>query len=308
MRSLLAGRRAVTVLGAIIGAIALSGCLSLETRFDIGTDGTADLGITMLIDVEQISEFAEMFGEDPDEIDDLSGEELIEEFGEGENPCDDLGDDFGGEIEARDVSEGGRRGISCTVRDVPLADLSDFDADDGSSFTITQDDDGTEVEIVFPSEDLTQDSDELGAMLDLTFEELFDIRFVVSAPGSLEEHNATSTDGSTATWQLAPDAGFVEGGDAVMTARWSGFSPATGGGAGGDDDGLSTALIIAIVAGVVVVVIAVALILRSRSTRSTGSSTPPPSEPPPPSGAAPPQPPGSAPLPPPPGAAPPPSS
>lgn len=273
--------RIPSIIGVLLAAIAVSGCLTLETRFDIADDGTADVGITMLVDLSTIRTFGEMFGDDMSELDSLTGEELIEEFADGGNPCEDFGEFGSGEVEIREVVDGDRRGIACTVRGVSIEDLNDETSSDGESISITQDDTGTSVRLVFPIGDLTADSDDFGALLGLSFEDLLDIRFIVAAPGGLLEHNATSVSGSTVTWQLTPGAAFIDGEDAVMTARWTGFDGAGGGG------GLSTAVIIAFVLGLLVAIAAVVFILRARSA-------PPPSPgpvsmaPPPPPGALPP--------------------
>ena len=306
-------RRIPSAIALVIGVLALTGCLSLETRFDINADGTADVGITMLVDTSTIRMFGEMFGEEVDDLDGLSGEELIEEFVNGENPCDDFGDFGTGEVTVREVADGDRRGISCSVDGVSIAELNE-DPTEGEGITILQDDEGTSVRLVFPAEDIVGDTDDLG-MFGLSFEELFDVRFVVSAPGSLVEHNGSSTQGSTVFWQLTPDSAFLQGDDAVMTARWSGFAAADG---GDGDGGLSPVVIIAIIVGLLIVVAAVVLVLRSKGSggsptasapmpTSVGGPMPGTGSAPPPPPAAPPAPP-APPTPPPPPPPPPPSS
>lgn len=270
-------RRSGSVIGLLIAVIALTGCLSFETRIDIAADGTADVGITMLVDISTIRTFGEMFGEDMSELEDLTGAELIDEFADGENPCDDFGNVSPDQIEVRDVVDGDRRGIECTVSGVPIDELGPDGSGPDEGITILQDSEGTSIRLVFPAADITGDSDEFGALLGLSFEDLFDISFIVSAPGTLVEHNATSVSGSTVTWQLSPDADFLEGDDAVMTARWSGFEAASGG-----DGGLSIVVIIAIIVGLLIVIAAVVMLLRSKGSQPPAAmaTTPGPVAPP----------------------------
>lgn len=272
-----------------------AGCLSLETRVDIDADGTADLGLTVLVDLGAIRTFGEMFGEDLSDLEALDGPDLVEEITEGENPCDDIGDVPNTGVEVEEVRDGDRRGITCTVRNVPIAEFSNLDADDGASFEIRQDAEGTSIEIRFPTEGLSQDTDDLGAMLGLTFEELFDLTFVVSAPGRLVEHNGTSTSGSTVTWQITTNAPFLVGDDAVMTAEWSGFAESS------DDGGLPLVLILAVILGLIVVAVAAVLIARSTKSGPSPSEPAAPVEPAAtPTGPPPPPPTGGTPMPPPP--------
>ena len=91
--------------------------------------------------------------------------------------------------------------------------------------------------------------------LGVSLDDLFTIRFVVTAPGSLGDNNASSTDGSKATWDVKPDADFVTDGDATMTAEWT---------PGGGSSGSSVWIILAIIA-VVAAIAAVAVVLVKRS-------------------------------------------
>lgn len=300
-RRTLVRARGVRAAGLVAATFVLAGCLSLETNISISDDGTADVELVTLIDTSQLEEFAEMFGEDVGDLSSLSGDQLLEEFSEGENPCDDLAGSFTDyEVTTVEVEEGSSRGVSCTVADVPIDELSSLGTD--SSMSIEQDDSGTRFELTLEgASDLTGggETDEMTDLLGLTFEELFDIRFVVSAPGSLSEHNATSTDGGTATWQLSPEAEFLSGDTARMFATWE----------PGSDSGSTW---IPIVVGVAIVAVAVigAIFLFGRRSKSATPSGPGGADtmPPPPGAGSPPPPPPSAPPAAPPSAPPPPPS
>lgn len=141
---------------------------------------------------------------------------------------------------------------------MPVAELNSL-GDDTSSFSIEQDDQGTRFNAVLEGVDeLAGDpaeTDAMTEMLGVTLDDLFTIRFTVTAPGSLGENNASSTDGSTATWEVKPDSDFVTNGDATMTAEWT---------PGGGGSGSSPWIIIAIIAAVVAAA-AIAFVLFKRS-------------------------------------------
>ena len=284
----------------------LAGCFTVDATFTINDDATADLDYLVLIDTEQLQEFADLVGEDAGSLDELSGDALLEEFNGGDDPCADLTADLTQyDVSVREIDENGEVGVGCTVSDVPISELSSL-GDDTSSFSIEQDADGTRFNAVLEGVDeLAGDpaeTDAMAEMLGLTLDDLFTIRFTVTAPGALGENNASSTDGSTARWEVTPDADFVTDGDATMTAEWT---------PGGGGSGSSTWIIVVIVAAVVAAAaIAFVLLRRSKSTAGPSDngaattdlpSTPPPGSatPPPPPGMAPPPAP-SAPPPPPP--------
>jgi len=282
-------------LAALTAAVVvLAGCFTVESTFDIGDDGTADLDVVLLIDTEQLSELAGMFGEDAGLVDELSPQQLLGEFTEGEDPCADLTStltDY--EVNVREIEDGSRVGVGCTVNDVPIDELNEIGED--SELTITQDGGSTSFELRLDGVDeLAGDAGDLPPIPGFDLDELFQVRFSATAPGSLSSHNATSTDGATATWVVTTDADFVEDGSATLAARWE------PGGSGSS----SVLWIILAIAGAVAAVVAIALLLRRR-----GSSDAPPDASgmsPPPPGGAPSPPPSSSPPPPPPGAAPPP--
>jgi hypothetical protein len=252
-------RSATWAVAIAVTSALLTGCFTVEATFTIGEDATADVDYLVLIDTEQLQEFAGLLGEDAGALDELSGDALLEEFTGGDDPCSDLTEeltDF--EVTTREIDEDGEVGVGCTVSGVPIAELNSL-GDDTSSFSIEQDDDGTRFRAVLEGVDeLTgdpSDTDMMTEMLGVSLDDLFTIRFIVTAPGSLGQNNATSTDGSTATWDVKPDAEFVTGGDATMTAEWT---------PGGDDDGSSIWIIVAIIAAVVAIA-ALAVVLAKRS-------------------------------------------
>jgi len=266
----------------LVATITLAGCFSVESNFTINDDGTADVELVTLIDTAQLTEFAEMFGEDTSELDGLGGEDLLNELTEGDDPCGDLTGSLGDyETNVQEIDNGTELGVSCTVTGVPIEDLNTIGED--SSFTIEQDDTGTRFSAVLEGVDeLTGDSEEITQLLDVSLDELFSIVFTVTAPGSLGDNNASSTDGATASWDITADAAFVTGGDATMNAEWT---------PGGDSDSgtlLIALLVAALVIGLIVVLVIVLRRRGSASDGSTGGEPVPMSPPPPPPGAAPP--------------------
>ena len=289
----------------------LAGCFTLESTFTISDDGTVDLEVISIIDTESLTELAGLFGEDMADFGDLSGPDLLDELSEGQDPCGDLvGSLVGYEVTTTEISEGTKVGVGCTVSDVPIEDLTDLGTD--SFLMIEQDESGTQFELILEGADeLTGGGgggDDLTGLLGIDLDELFVLQFSASAPGSLNENNATSTDGATATWLLTTDAPFVSGGTATMTASWA---PST-------SSSSSIIWIIAVIVGVLIAVGLIVLLIRKRSGDKTDDSpdgvapqpvtgppagAPPNAPPPPPPGAAEP----SAPLAPPPGGQPPPA-
>jgi hypothetical protein len=293
-------RTAISALALIAASAFLAGCFTLEATFTVNDDATADLDYLILVDTAQLEELSSLLGEDLGAAGDLSGDALLDEFFGGDDPCADLTSELTDyEVTTREIREDGEVGVGCTVAAVPIAELNSL-GDDTSSFSIEQDADGTRFNAVLEGVDeLAGDPSEtemITEMLGVSLDDLFTIRFVVTAPGSLGENNASSTDGSTATWDVKPDADFVTDGDATMTAEWT---------PGGGGSGSSVVIILAIIAAVAVIAaLAVLLVKRSKGKSSgpsdatdadaTADATPSPSPGTPP-------PPGTPPVPPPPG-------
>jgi hypothetical protein len=310
-------RTAASAAAIALTSALLAGCFTVEATFTINDDATADVDYLILIDTEQLEEFAGILGEDTGSLGDLSGDALLGELTGGENPCGDLTQEFTDyEVTTREIDEDGEVGVGCTVSGVPIADLNSL-GDETSSFSIEQDESGTRFDATLEGVDeLTGDPTEtemMTEMLGVSLDDLFTIRFIVSAPGSLGENNASSTDGSTATWDIKPDADFVTDGDARMTAEWT-----PGGGGGGS----SIWIILAVIAGIAgVAALVVVLVKRSKGkgpeageaavetpTAPPGMAPPGMAPPPamtPPSGTAPPTAPVETPPPPPPATTPP---
>jgi hypothetical protein len=252
-------RSATWAAAVAVTSALLTGCFTVEATFTISDDATADVDYLVLIDTEQLQEFAGMLGEDAGALDELSGDALLEEFTGGDDPCGDLTEELADyEVSTREIDEDGEVGVGCTVSGVPIAELNSL-GDETSSFSIEQDDGGTRFNAVLEGVDeITGDPSEtemMTEMLGVGLDDLFTIRFSVSAPGSLGENNASSTDGSTATWDVKPDAEFVTDGDATMSAEWT---------PGGGDDGSSIWIIVAIIAAVAAVAV-LAIVLAKRS-------------------------------------------
>jgi len=249
--------------------VLLAGCFTVEATFTINDDATADLDYLILIDTEQLDDLAGLLGEDTAALGDLSGDALLEEFTGGDDPCGDLTaslTDY--EVTTRQIDDGGEVGVGCTVSGIPVTELNSL-GDDTSSFSIEQDADGTRFNAVLEGVDeLAGDpaeTDAMAEMLGLSLDDLFTIRFVVSAPGSLGDNNASSTSGSTATWDVKADADFVVNGDATMTAEWT---------PGGGDGGSSTLVIVLIVAAIAAIA-AIAFVLFKRSKGTPDAGAPP---------------------------------
>ena len=254
-------------------SLLLAGCFTVEATFTINDDATADLDYLILIDTEQLEDFAGLLGEDTSALGDLSGDALLEEFTGGDDPCSDLTAELTDyEVSTREIDENGEVGVGCTVSSIPITELSSL-GDDTSSFSIEQDADGTRFDAVLEGVDeLAGDPAETDAMVDLLgldLDDLFTVRFVVSAPGSLGSNNASSTSGSTATWDVKADADFVADGDATMTAQWT---------PGGGDGSSSTLLIVLIVAALAAVA-AIGFVLFKRTKATPETPTPPPGAP-----------------------------
>jgi hypothetical protein len=300
-------RRTTAALGLAAASALLTGCFSVEATFTINDDATADVDFVTLIDTSQLEEFAGLLGEDAGALEQLSGDALLNELTGGDDPCADFVGDFSDyDVSTREIDEGSEVGVGCTASGIPISDLNSL-GDDTSSFTIEQDADGTtRFDAVLEGVDeLTGDpaeTEQMTQMLGVSLDDLFTIKFNVSAPGGLGDNNASSTSGSTATWDVKPDADFVSDGTATMTAVW------TPGGGGGDS---SSWWIILVVIAVIAVVAAVVVVLVKRSKSSGNGPTDDQSTPPTPVGAAPTTsmapptaPPGAASPPPPPTAAP----
>ena len=317
-------RSAVSALAVVATAALLAGCFSVEAAFVIKDDATVDLDFVTLIDTKQLNQFAGLLGEDADELDGLSGEALLEELTGGEDPCGDITGELAEyEVTAREIDKDGQVGVGCKVSGIPVAELSSL-GDDSSSLTIEQDASGTRFNAVLEDVDqLAGDPDEaedMSSMLGMSLDDLFSVKFTVTAPGSLGANNASSTSGSTATWDIKPDSDFVSGGDATLTAEWK---------PGGGSSSSSTLwIILGIVAIVALAILAAVLIKRSKGKSDTPTpdplapgaapvapaaappvmptpgapiAPPPPASPPtPPSTTTPPTPPSSTPPPPPP--------
>lgn len=246
-----------------------TGCLSAEMKVAINDDDTADIAYTLLVDLDRLGELAAILGSAVPDTADLSGDELVKELFEGEDPCDDLRTTLTGrEVISTEVTEGERRGVRCAATAVPLAELDNLG--DDTTLSIVRSGSSTTVDITLTGVDsLAADGEDLGAAIGSSFSDLLQISFVVSAPGTLGDNNATSVDGAVATWLVTPDASFVVNGDAQMRAVWS------GGGSSGGGMGAGVVAVIVLL-GVVIVAAVVVVVRRRNSTPTPGAPLPPP--------------------------------
>lgn len=211
--------------GGVVGAsLLLSGCFSVDYELTIGDDGTMDVAFEARIDTTRFEEFGALFGEAAG----FGPDELFEEAFQGEDPCAELEATLGDyDVDSEEIRSGSEIGVRCSVKGVAF---DDFDPGaDGPTVRITQDSQGTTFRGEFSGVSaLTGETAEATELLDLDFDELVQIRMVVTGPGGLIDDNATSTSGRTATWVITPDADFIEGDVAIMEAEWG--PPGSGGG------------------------------------------------------------------------------
>ena len=298
-------RRAVPAALLVVASLVLTGCFRFESTYTINDDGTADVSILTVIDTKQLEKLGGLLGQDTSDLMDLGGEDLLSTLSEGDDPCGDITGSLASyDVELEEINDGSEVGVKCTVSGVPIEELTTSGQD--SSISIEQDDTGTRFTATLQGVDeLTggADSGDITELLGLSLDELFSIVFSVSGPGTLGDNNASSTSGSTATWDITADADFVVNGDATLTAEW------TPGGSSGSNTWIIIVAVLVALAGIAAVVF---FVLRSRS----GTPTPaddasvtgidaPPMAPPPPGNAPPPPPPTAAEDPPPPPSTPP---
>jgi hypothetical protein len=306
-------RRAVPAVLLVVASLLFTGCFRFESTYTINDDGTADVSILTVIDTEQLEELGGLLGQDTSDLMDLGGEDLLSTLSEGDDPCGDITGSLASyDVELEEINDGSEVGVKCTVSGVPIDELTTSGQD--SSISIEQDDTGTRFTATLQGVDeLTggADSGDITELLGLSLDELFSIVFSVSGPGTLGDNNASSTSGSTATWDITADADFVVDGDATLTAEW------TPGGSSGSNAWIIIVAVLVALAGIAAVVF---FVLRSRTGTpaaagdgpTTGVDAPPtvtPAVPPtatPLPGNAPPPPPTTAPdVPPPPPGTPP---
>lgn len=243
-------------------------CFAAEMKVTVNDDDTADIAYTLLIDIDQLGELAGVLGSTLPDLDGVTGDRLVQELFQGEDPCSDLRESLPGrEVSSTDVSRGSQRGVECAVVGVPLNEFSNFGSD--TALNIVRSGGDTTVDItLIDVQSLAEDSEDLGAMAGEAFADLLEISFVVAAPGTLGDNNATSVEGNTATWLVTPDAPFVIDGNAQMQGVWTGDSSSGG--------GLGAGLVIAIVVAALAVIALVLVLVRRRGRPAPGSPLPPP--------------------------------
>ena len=249
-------RRAVPAVLLVVASLLLTGCFRFESTYTINDDGTADVSILTVIDTEQLQELGGLLGQDTSDLMDLGGEDLLSTLSEGDDPCGDITGSLASyDVELEEINDGSEVGVKCTVSGVPIDELTTSGQD--SSISIEQDDTGTRFTATLQGVDeLTggSDSGDITELLGLSLDELFSIVFSVSGPGTLGDNNASSTSGSTATWDITPDADFVVDGDATLTAEWS---------PGGSSSSNTWIIIVAVLVALAGIAVVVFFVLRS---------------------------------------------
>lgn len=263
--------------------------MRFETSFEIHDDGTVDLTIEAAFNLDVLEQFGESLGQPLGDLEDMTADELFSEFGDTNDPCGDITEslaDFA--VVEEPISGDGEIGVRCTVLGIPLTELSDLG--DDSALSITQASDETNFELQLSGVSEVFGGGDAIPIPGFEIEELLQFDVSATAPGSIAEHNATSTDGARATWVLTPDAEFVANDSATMTARWEPGSNSSG--------GWVVPLVIAL-AAIAVMAILIAVLRGRKNDDDNGVSSIAP--PPPPDGlGAPPAAPPVAPPPPPP--------
>jgi hypothetical protein len=289
-------RRSAPAALLVIASLLLTGCFRFESTYTINDDGTADVAILTVIDTEQLQELGGLLGQDTSDLIGLGGEELLSTLTEGDDPCGEVTGSLAGyDVDIEEINDDTEVGVKCTVSGVPIEELTTSGQD--SSISIEQDDTGTRFTATLQGVDELTGGDEsadITELLGLSLDDLFSIDFSVSGPGSLGENNASSTSGSTATWNITADADFVTNGDATLTAEWTPSGSSSS----------NTWIIVAALAVLAVLAAVIFFVLRGRKKAPPAASgsvvtvaEAPLMSPPPPPGAAE-APPGAAEVPP----------
>ena len=108
--------RTVTIVFLVaVAAVALAGCVKMQTDFDIKADETYSATIAFGYSEEAIQALADISGQSVDE--------LLREF-DFADQMEELEDQFGSDASSEPWSEGGYTGTKITISDQPLASLS----------------------------------------------------------------------------------------------------------------------------------------------------------------------------------------
>lgn len=223
-----------TIAIAVVGALALSGCIKMEFNIELKSDDTVDGEIIFAVQ----EGFGEMMGDMGEGI--LTDEEAAADF-------------FGDDLDTSDFQNAtveeykvdGWVGSRIVFTDEPLSEF-DIDADDLRIYR-----DGDDFVVSGPFSGDSEDED-------LSMFEGAELTMSVTFPGTVSSHNGT-LDGTTVTWDL-----MNEPSDGLQ-ARGS----ATGGGGGS-----LPILLIAIVAALLVLIAAVVATVVVLSKRNKGGAVP----------------------------------
>ena len=184
------------VLGAML---LLTGCMKVQMDMTIHDDGTADINLITALsrDVMEL---------DPD-APELSDDELVAGMLEDGEGCE--ADESLSALRASDpvpYITDEWVGVSCTVDNVPLDEISEGDglitqADGITSIALPLDDVNDQIESEVDANAAMGDMEGMEAL----FEQImstFEIAMAVEAPGAVIEHNGTRVEGSTVIWEI----------------------------------------------------------------------------------------------------------
>ena len=213
---------------SLLALTLLSGCLRTEVSIDVISLEKTDVSLVIAVDVEALSSFVSSFGdaEEAAALESMSGEELLSEIGDGEDPCAETiaGLDFS----VSPFEEGDYKGVMCTARGADTSQVMSTVLGDASALRegeipgtwILEGRLSEALSFGTGAQDLDDDQGglEMGEMFDPA--EFLELRISVSAPGRVLENNASLVDGNRATWLVTPDSEFMEDSDAVLRAVW----------------------------------------------------------------------------------------
>ena len=234
-------RKRIILIIAISALLVLSAC-TMEVHSTFEKDGSGEFSLAFLITKEDLVIAMEQFaGYGVDIEEDEILDYIIESAGYGsvEDLCAGFGSNFSIEgVEPTVVAEEKDGGLNCTIT-MQFSDIEEFKAMqdiDDLEIVLTEDTFLYRVEVG----DMGADLDSLMAYEDYGLD--MSVKWLVTTPGKISDHNGTSVSGNTVTWDLLEVA--KEGNISHMEVTSS-----TSGGGGLD---ITTIIIIAVVVVVVI--------------------------------------------------------
>ena len=199
-------RRRPRLLGArlaLVAAVAFlaSGCLRANVAIEVNEDGSGTASIIQAFDVEALSEFA--------------GEEAVEAL---EDPESLIPADLPDAVEAEVYEEDGYTGVRFTTAFADVEEMEEnlaalqaatVESLESTGATAESQSDGltleqTEEGWYFETSGLDSGTTETDDIPEFLLEG-FELRYSVTLPGDVVDHNADEVDGTTYTWDLAID-------------------------------------------------------------------------------------------------------